>query len=214
LVADDYAGNGLWALQDPKDESGVIKVFFSRTSPKELDLGRAYGWSFSSDRRFSLVQTGWSTQTGLGNVVAVNNTTLERCTFQSKLNARVWDGVGFSPNGTWALWSETVSSTFSDLWIGNPNGCGEVHLVGHASSQEYMADTRGLLYIDEATQPRAGRLQYRAWAPGGGWSDRPPVLIHPSVDMFQWPGAKESIIAFISTDPALVGFYVVEIPQQ
>jgi hypothetical protein len=214
LVADDYAGNGIWAWQDPQNDSGVLKVFFSRTSPKELDLGRAYSVAaFSGDRRFSLLHTNWSTATGNGNVVAVNNTTLERCTLQAKLNSFFYSTAGFSTDGSWAMWFEAVSANFDDLWIGHPDGCNDVHRVAHATSTVYM-DKRGLLYIDEATELRKGRLQYLAWAPGGAWPDRPPVMLHPSVDIFEWPGPGESIVPFISVDPVLGGFYVVEIPQQ
>ena len=112
------------------------------------------------------------------------------------------------------MWYEAASVNFDDLWIGNPDGCNDLHRVAHATSTVNMVDTRGLLYIDEATEPRKGRLQYLAWAPGGAWPDRPPVMLHPSADIFEWPGAGESIIPFVSTDPDLAGFYVVEIPQQ
>jgi hypothetical protein len=205
--------NGVAAITDLVSRGGNLKVFLDRNSAAEIDVGPSaeLGFDLASDRRFVMFQPLWNMH-DLGSVAIMNTTTREVCTLQPKLRGQV-DGAGsFSDDSAWAGWMEyDGESSEPDLWIARTEGCTDHHMVGRKVVRWWFLDDRGLLFVDEWSQQKGGRLRYLKWGPGQAWPAEGPRTLFTSVDSFVIPRPGESLIPFTSTEPGQEGLYVLEL---
>jgi hypothetical protein len=207
--------NGVIALSEMTNRGGRLKLFFSRTSAAETDVGRTFeiGFDLSSDRRFTIFQPLWST-IGLGSVALMNNTTRESCTLQAKPRAEVFNTGSFSQNGNWASWLEYENETGeANIWIARTQNCTDHHMVGRDYSQFGFIDDWGFVFLDEWQRDRGSRFRIVQWGPGQTWPESGPATVFRSVDAFEFPRPGDTLIPFTSAEPGQEGLYVLELPR-